>query len=67
MREKKTHLYVDNRERTILLAYKSTRMAKIGLQGKCLTLFDKSDAIYVNGEMEVYEYHKEKCDFIKKY
>lgn len=49
------------------VAYKSTRMAKIGLQGKCLTLFDKSDAIYVNGEMEVYEYHKEKCDFIKKY
>lgn len=49
------------------VAYKSTRMGKIGLQGKCLTLFNKSDAIYVNGEMEVYEYHKEKCDFIKKY
>ena len=49
------------------VAYRSTRMAKIGLRGKCLTLFDKNDAIYVNGEMEVYQYHRDGCKFIKKY
>ncbi len=49
------------------VAYRSTRMGKIGLQGKCLTLFDKNDAIFIEGEMEVYEYHKDGCKFIKKY
>lgn len=49
------------------VAYRSTRMQKIGLQGKCLTLFDKDDATFVDGEMEVYKYHQDKCEFIKKY
>lgn len=49
------------------VAYRSTRMALIGLQGKCLTLFNVEDATYVDGEMEVYEYHKEHCTFISKY
>ena len=49
------------------VAYRSTRMALAGLQGKCLTLFNPEDAIYVQGEMEVYEYHKEGCAFLKKY
>ena len=49
------------------VAYRSTRMEKAGLQGKCLTLFDPKDAIFVNGEMEVYEYHQDECKFIKKY
>lgn len=49
------------------VAYRSTRMALAGLQGKCLTLFNPEDAIYVQGEMEVYEYHKEGCTFLKKY
>lgn len=49
------------------VAYRSTRMGKIGLQGKCLTLFDKNDATFIEGEMEVYEYHKDGCKFVKKY
>ena len=49
------------------VAYRSTRMGKIGLQGKCLTLFDKNDATFIEGEMEVYEYHKDGCKFIKQY
>ncbi len=49
------------------VAYRSTRMGKIGLQGKCLTLFDKNDATFIEGEMEVYEYHKDGCKFIRKY
>lgn len=49
------------------VAYKSTRMELAGLKGKCLTLFNPEDAIYVQGEMEVYEYHKEGCTFLKKY
>lgn len=49
------------------VAYRSTRMGKIGLQGKCLTLFDKNDATFIKGEMEVYEYHKDGCKFVKKY
>lgn len=49
------------------VAYRSTRMALIGLQGKCLTLFNPEDAIYVDGEMEVYEYHEDGCQFVKKY
>lgn len=49
------------------VAYRSTRMQKIGLQGKCLTLFDKEDAKFIDGEMEVYRYHQDKCGFIKKY
>jgi hypothetical protein len=49
------------------VAYRSTRMDMIGLHGKCLTLFDKNDATYVEGEMEVYEYHKDRCEFIEKY
>lgn len=49
------------------VAYRSTRMQKIGLQGKCLTLFDKDDATFVDGEMEVYRYHQDECQFIKKY
>ncbi len=49
------------------VAYRSTRMAKIGLRGKCLTLFDKNDAMYMDGEMEVYQYHRDGCKFIKKY
>ena len=42
-------------------------MALTGLQGKCLTLFNVEDATYVEGEMEVYEYYKDGCKFIKKY
>lgn len=49
------------------VAYRSTRMALTGLQGKCLTLFNVEDATYVEGEMEVYEYYKDGCKFIKKY
>ena len=49
------------------VAYRSTRMALIGLQGKCLTLFNTEDATYVDGEMEVYEYYKEGCKFITNY
>lgn len=49
------------------VAYRSTRMAKINLQGKCLTLFEKNDAKYIDGEMEVYEYHRDSCRFITKY
>lgn len=49
------------------VAYRSTRMALAGLQGKCVTLFNPEDAIYVQGEMEVYEYYKEGCTFLKKY
>lgn len=49
------------------VAYKSTRMEKAGLRGKCLVLFEPEDATYVRGEMEVYEYHKEECRLIKKY
>ena len=49
------------------VAYRSTRMELAGLKGKCLTLFNPEDAIYVQGEMEVYEYHKEGCTFLKKY
>lgn len=49
------------------VAYRSTRMSKIGLKGKCLTLFNVGDATYIDGEMEVYEYHKSGCDLIKKY
>lgn len=49
------------------VAYRSTRMQKIGLHGKCLTLFDKEDATFIDGEMEVYRYHQDKCEFIKKY
>lgn len=49
------------------VAYRSTRMALTGLQGKCLTLFNVEDATYVEGEMEVYEYYKDSCKFIKKY
>lgn len=49
------------------VAYRSTRMALAGLQGKCLTLFNPEDAIYVQGEMEAYEYHKEGCTFLNKY
>lgn len=49
------------------VAYRSTRMQKIGLQGKCLTLFDKEDATFVDGEMEVYRYYQNECEFIKKY
>lgn len=49
------------------VAYRSTRMEKIGLRGKCLTLFDKNDAMYVDGEMEVYQYYQDGCKFIKKY
>ncbi len=30
------------------------------------TLFDKNDATFIEGEMEVYEYHKDGCKFIKK-
>ncbi|MFR2169295.1 MAG: hypothetical protein ACLS54_00900 [Anaerostipes hadrus] len=40
-------------------------MALTGLQGKCLTLFNVEDATYVEGEMEVYEYYKDGCKFIK--
>lgn len=49
------------------VAYRSTRMALIGLQGKCLTLFNVEDATYVDGEMEVYEYQNNGCKFIIKY
>lgn len=42
-------------------------MEKVGLQGKCLTLFNPEDATFVNGEMEVYEYHCDECKLIKKY
>lgn len=49
------------------VAYRSTRMALIGLQGKCITLFNVEDATYVEGEMEVYEYQQDGCKFIKKY
>lgn len=49
------------------VAYRSTRMALIGLQGKCLTLFNVEDATYVEGEMEIYEYQNKGCKFIKKY
>ena len=49
------------------VAYRSTRMALTGLQGKCLTLFNVEDATYVEGEMEVYEYYNDSCNFIKKY
>lgn len=45
------------------VVYQSTRMQKIGLQGKCLTLFDKEDATFVDGEMEVYRYYQDKCEF----
>lgn len=49
------------------VAYRSTRMQKIGLHGKCLTLFDKENATFIEGEMEVYRYYQDKCEFIKKY
>ncbi len=49
------------------VAYRSTRMAKAGLRGKCLTLFNPKDATFVKGEMEVYEYHCDECRLIKKY
>lgn len=49
------------------VAYRSTRMAKMNLQGKSLTLFDLHDAKYVEGKMEVYEYHHNGCKFITKY
>lgn len=49
------------------VAYRSTRMALIGLQGKCITLFNPEDAIYIDGEMEVYEYHKDGCNLITRY
>lgn len=42
-------------------------MALIGLQGKCITLFNPEDAIYIDGEMEVYEYHKDDCNLITRY
>ena len=42
-------------------------MALIGLQGKCITLFNPEDAIYIDGEMEVYEYHKDGCNLITRY
>ena len=49
------------------VAYRSTRMALIGLQGKCVTLFNVQDATYIDGEMEVYEYQQDGCKFITKY
>jgi hypothetical protein len=49
------------------VAYRSTRMALIGLQGKCVTLFNVEDATYIEGEMEVYEYQQDGCRFVKKY
>ena len=49
------------------VAYRSTRMALIGLQGKCVTLFNVEDATYIDGEMEVYEYQQDGCKFITNY
>lgn len=49
------------------VAYRSTRMALIGLKEKCITLFNPEDAIYIDGEMEVYEYHKDGCNLITRY
>ena len=49
------------------VAYRSTRMALIGLQGKWVTLFNVEDATYIDGEMEVYEYQQDGCKFITKY
>lgn len=49
------------------VVYRSTRMTLIGLQGKCVTLFNVEDATYIDGEMEVYEYQQNGCKFITKY
>lgn len=49
------------------VAYRSTRMQKLGLKGKCLTLFNKNDATYISGTMEVYIKNNDEYKLLKKY
>lgn len=49
------------------VAYKSTRMELIGLEGFCLTVFNPADIKPINGTMEVYEYDGVNYTLIKRY
>lgn len=50
------------------VAYRSTRMELIGLNGTNLVVFNPSDAEPKKGTMNVYKYHdKEECERIKQY
>lgn len=42
------------------IIYRSTRMDKAKLKGKCLVLFNKDDAKYINGTMEKYKFNDNK-------
>lgn len=50
------------------VAFRSTRMEKIGLRGTNLVLFDPNDAEPIEGTMKVYRYHKtDECELLKEY
>lgn len=50
------------------VAFRSTRMEKIGLRGTNLVLFNPHDAEPIEGTMKVYRYHKtDECDLLKEY
>ena len=49
------------------VAYRSTRMDMLGLNGYCLTLFDPKDARPVMGSMEAYKYDSGTYELLKKY
>lgn len=49
------------------VAYRSTRMKLKGLYGTCLTLFEKDDATFIPGSMEVYVQKNEIYQLLKKY
>lgn len=49
------------------VAYKSTRMELVGLEGYCLTLFEPNDAEPVRGTMQVYEYNGWDSTLLKCY
>lgn len=42
------------------IIYRSTRMDKVKLKGKCLVLFNKEDATYIDGTMEKYKFNDNK-------
>jgi hypothetical protein len=49
------------------VAYRSTRMKLKGLSGYCLTLYEKNDATFIPGSMEVYVQDSDDYQLLKKY
>lgn len=50
------------------VAFRSTRMEKIGLRGTNLVLFNPNNAEPIKGTMKVYKYHKtDECELLKEY